>query len=239
MRNTFLSVTAMSALLLTSCATDGESTPTETVTVTESPAQAAATPEPSPTDSGPSTGPWPDSNGYRDGRYIVGDGGDIPGQGMIFTPHQVFDCAWRVTDANGEVVEEAFVTHPAGTRVYLRDGDMFESWDCDFWRYADVDGLVNLRYTPDREKLGEPLFPGSYVVGDMIPAGEYFLELPSIPNGPCTYSIKERRKGQYFDELFVSTNNIGLASPTGQTIYLSDGDLFEFEACGTWQRLRR
>lgn len=220
-------------VLAAGCATDGTASPTPTVTVTET-ATPADVAQDQPDPATPSTGPWGDPLLLVDGRWLVGEDADIPPTGALLTPDSVYDCSWRVTDANGVVVEEVTVTNPSGAVVSLEDGDLFESVDCTVWRFVDLSEPTNFSLPGGPEDVGEPLLPGTYIVGQNIRAGTYSQRADNV-SGECEYSLKRDNGVRVNEIISFETTNIGGRSRTNEVIELENGDIFE-STCGTWQR---
>lgn len=220
-------------VLAAGCTSNGTAAPAPTVTVTET--ETPATPgssRPDPTQ--PSTGPWGDPLLLVDGRWRVGEDADIPPTGALFTPGAAYDCTWRVTDASGAVVEEVTVTNPSGAFVSLEDGDLFESVDCTVWRFVDLSEPSDFSLPGGPEDVGEPVLPGTYIVGENIRAGTYSQRADSL-SGECEYSLKRDNGVRRNEVISFETTNVGGRSRTNEVLDLKNGDIFE-TTCGSWQR---
>lgn len=224
---------ALLGLLASGCANDGSANPAPTVTetVTETPSPPSSDQQ-GPTDR--STGPWGDPLLLVDGRWLVGEDADIPPTGALITPHSVFACAWRVTDAAGVIVEEATVTNPGGAVVSLQDGDLFESADCIVWEFVDLSAVNSIEPSGGPLYAGDPLLPGTYIVGENIRAGTYSQQADGV-SGECGYSLKRPNGVRILEEVSFETTNIGARSRTNEVLDLESGDIFE-STCGTWRR---
>lgn len=220
------------------CSASPDAQPSATVTVTVKPTELPEF-EGSATDS--NYGPWTDGQLHIvDGRWLVGDDANIPSRGNLTTPYGVYNCKWAVFDNQGTLIEEVRVTMEASQRIRgLQDGDVVESSGCTVWTvYVPDPTGISASYEGSGEfkDRGEPVF-GTHVVGDTIPAGRYWLETKGGATGPCEYSIKEKLAGGgYFDVADFSSTNLGARSSTDAAITLENGNLFESEGCGVWQR---
>jgi len=238
MRKSITFVALVAVLALGGCSTTVESEPSATVTVTEVPTQQE---EPSDDENSSETyfGPWTDKLLIVDGRWLVGDNADIPADGLMITPSEVFDCSWRVLDDQGNVIEEVVTTNPSGATVQLRDGDVFESSQCSVWEFYDLSTdsqLPDFDLGGESKDIGQPVGSGTYVVGEAIPSGSYSQVTRAGSLGPCEYSISEKRKGRYVEVLTFSTTNLGSRSPSNVVLDLENGNLFQTDGCGAWQR---
>jgi len=224
------------AILAGGCAAEGSPEPAATVTVTEEPPAANDNDRTSEL-SQLATGPWEEPLLLVDGRWRVGDDADIPPNGSLLTPFEVYKCGWRVTNSSGTVVEEVTVTNPGYAVVFLQDGDLFESVDCTVWRFVDTSQPPPPIDIGERKDLGEPVYPGTYMVGGQIPAGDYSLRGIDEPAGACEYSVKRDNGIRIFEVVSFESTNMGARSRTNEVLELQDGDIFE-STCGTWQRYR-
>jgi hypothetical protein len=220
-----------------SASPDAQPSATVTVTVTAKPTEPPEL-EGSATDS--NYGPWTDGRLHIvDGRWLVGDDANIPSRGNLITPYGVGDCRWAVFDDQGILIEKVKVRSEASQSIRgLQDGDIVESSGCTVWMvYVSDPTETPLSYEGSGEfkDRGEPVF-GTHVVGDTIPAGEYWQETKGGATGPCEYSIKEKRVGRYWDVADFSSTNLGARSSTDEVITLENGNLFESDGCGVWQR---
>ncbi|MDB0018666.1 hypothetical protein N9E04_00385, partial [bacterium] len=89
---------------------------------------------------------------------------------------------------------------------------------------------------------GDPIYGGSYVVGNGLKPGRYQLTPKTIPDGSCSFSVSSQKPysdGMYLpDEEFRSTNAGARSNMTSiNTLNLEKGDLFETNGCGEWQRV--
>jgi len=159
--------------------------------------------------------------------------------GLMITPSEVFDCSWRVLDDQGNVIEEVVTTNPSGATVQLRDGDVFESSQCSVWEFYDLSTdsqLPDFDLGGESKDIGQPVGSGTYVVGEAIPSGSYSQVTRAGSLGPCEYSISEKRKGRYVEVLTFSTTNLGSRSPSNVVLDLENGNLYQTDGCGAWQR---
>lgn len=225
---------AGTAMLTGGCAAEGTPEPAVTVTVTETPSADSDSGQTAES-SQAATGPWGDPLLLVDGRWRVGDNADIPPDGSLLTPFETYDCTWRVTDSAGAVVEEVTVTNPSGAVVPLQDGDLFESVGCTVWRFVDTSQPPSIDVPGEPKDVGDPILPGTYIVGESVPAGTYSQRDIDGPAGRCEYSIKRDNGIRISEIVSFESSNMGARSRTNEVLDLEVGDIFE-STCGTWQR---
>lgn len=76
----------------------------------------------------------------RDGTYEVGQ--DIPAGTYRITGHTIKDCYWERTAANGNIIDNNYITAATDISVTARDGELFTSERCGSWDVPPVTPIV-------------------------------------------------------------------------------------------------
>lgn len=223
-----MAVVAVTALL---AGCSGTPAPPVTVTVTST---VTASPE-----SVRPRGLDPNIDSVLDGTWLVGTD-IVPGQ-YIPAVDPIGDCRWEVRDKDDNAVAEGM---SAGTRpsIRLEPGDMFTSAWCLVWSRQDpsvTPGQMGIQ----EEQVGPVLNDqGLWLAGEQIAPGTYQVVDP--PTGgavECAWSVQEvfgpegiKKYSELASEKYTDRGK----RVTGQWfVEVEQGDVFQTDGCGRWQRI--